>query len=1152
MPDRAANRPIDLRDLETCETVPDIAALLRKLRYPIEPDPVAVPLDDGELPGALRDHVAARYPLADLTGAETEPLAVTLFVLRTGPLQAAALRGISQQWPRRFVGMHLLIFAAYDPEPAMPVPPTGAAREPAGVRTITFVNARRVGEGAQVRIKLHKLSVDRARPTRHDLETLCAIAVAPGASPTQVYQAQCAAFDVERITENFYRGYKRLFDAAKARIKAENPGIAAFYDDARLHTFTQRLFGRLMFLYFLQKKGALNGEQEFITKWYTESMIQHENYYRFVLEPLFFQTLNLPRDGNRSLLFGRVPYLNGGLFAPDADDHVGQVFLHDDLFAPKDTSGLLYFLNNHNFTVAEDTPLEVEVALDPEMLGKVFENLLEADERGKSGTFYTPRPVVAFMCREALGAYLARATGLDEQRLGWLLDEAESGAAVRDDAGHERLVPRTLAGALRQQLERALVQARVLDPAVGSGAFPLGMLALLVGVRRALYRVGEAQIAPHAAVVQDWKRAFIRDCLYGVDIKREAVEIARLRLWLALVVDADPFAMDPLPNLDYKLMAGDSLIETFDGVAIYPTRPAAGPVQATLGEDGVQARIRQLHELQADYFQPAQAGQRQTLQAAIHATEYALVDDRLTQREEQLRARYQLIERQLTLLQGRQETKAQRAELAAIVHEQGIIAATRADLRAGQPLPFFLFRLHFAPVFAEKNGFDIVIANPPYVSIETIKEKQTKDTLKETYPEVAAGRGDLYTFFYARGLQLLHEYGTLAFVTSNKFFRANYGKGLLSLLQKSTSVRMIIDFGDAPVFDAAAYPCIVVADKGEPAPDHTFSGMTATGIISDVKDLEKIRPLMAIYNKLTLQHKSIQPPTTIDGATILVEKLLQYGIPLSEYVGNKSYRGVVTGLNNAFVVSSETRNYLIEEDPQNIEVLKPYLRGRDVTRYSLNSAGLWLIYTYHGIDIDDYPSIKAYLLPFKAELEKRATKQPWYELQQPQFAFKTAFESPKIVSVKFGIQAGFAFDSSGFYSNNATSFVYPGTKWLTALLNSSICNICLINLCPSVQNGYSQFFNYNIDVLPIVEPTPADQAQLAELVDSLQAIGGQGAKAAELERAVDAIVYRTYGLTAEEIAAIEGWHAGRRATVGRGKAARANGQAATATEDAQQ
>jgi adenine-specific DNA-methyltransferase len=585
------------RDLESCIDPAGVLELFRKLRYPVETAPTPVPLDEGDLPGSLRDGIAARYPLAQVGGTRPgEPLlSVTLFVLRDHTQKSALIRGIAQTWTRRFLGDHLLVFAVQNQ--------TGQG----GFEQLTFVNTRRLGTGAEVRIKLHKLIVDRRSPTRHDLDTLNRIVQPPGGlSATQLYEVQCEAFNVERITDAFYREYTLRFRAAQQRIKQDNPAIAAFSDATRLHTFTQRLFGRLMFLYFLQKKGALNGNHQFIKSWYEESVRREENFYAHVLEPLFFETLNRPRKEAQSR-FGRVPYLNGGLFAPDEDDLVGEVFLADDLFDTRHPEGLLYFLENHNFTIEEDTPLEVEVALDPEMLGKVFENLLEEAERGQSGTFYTPRPVVAFMCREALASYLTRATGLEGERLGWLLDEAETGEPAQGDDGQPRLDNHTLPRNLREQIDRALEQVRVLDPAVGSGAFPLGMLALLVGVRRALYRVAGVSIEQQTPLVEGWKRNFIRDCLYGVDIKREAIEIARLRLWLSLVVDADPFEMEPLPNLDFKLMAGDSLIETINGAVIYPTRPSAESQtgQLTLMESETQQLIHHLRALKKEYFQPS-------------------------------------------------------------------------------------------------------------------------------------------------------------------------------------------------------------------------------------------------------------------------------------------------------------------------------------------------------------------------------------------------------------------------------------------------------------------------------------------------------------------------------------------------------------------
>ncbi|GHO51382.1 Eco57I restriction-modification methylase domain-containing protein [Ktedonospora formicarum] len=987
-----------------------------------------------------------------------------------------------------------------------------------------------------MRVKLHKLLVERSNPTRHDLDTLNRIVFpANGISAGQFYKLQCEAFDVERLTNTFYHEYARRFQLAQKRIRQDNPTIAAFAEPTRLHTFTQRLFGRVMFLYFLQKKGALNGDHQFIKSRYEAAWEQEENFYRFVLEPLFFQTLNMPRLEARSR-FGRVPYLNGGLFAPDEEDYVGQVVLANELFDIRHQDGLLYFLENHNFTIEEDTPLEVEVALDPEMLGKVFENLLEEEERGKSGTFYTPRPVVTFMCREALAAYLTRQIHIANEPLGWLLDEAETGEPVRDKNGQPFLNTHSLPRSLREQVDRALEQVRVLDPAVGSGAFPLGMLALLVGVRRALFRVGGVSVEHQTPLVEGWKRNFIRDCLYGVDVRHEAIEIARLRLWLSLVVDADPFEMEPLPNLDFKLMAGDSLIETIDGTAIYPTRPDRKANQLSLVESETQRLIHNLRTLKEEYFQPSGSRSANVIKQEIVQTERAIVLAALREREQQNQERLDHLSKSLVNVLS---TQANRAEIEALRHIIQITQQAMANLEAGKELPLFLYRLHFASIFEEKDGFDIVIANPPYVRHERIPQ-ETLRTLKATYPNVQHGMADLYVYFYARALELLHDGGTLTFISSNKFFRAGYGKSLRALLASQTQMQIILDFGDAPVFDAAAYPCIVLTTKGKPAPDYFYRGLVTDNHI----DLERLNTIFESSAQTLLQAQGVQPPASNSAVSALVQKLMLMGTPLGRYVNNKMYFGIKTGLNKAFMIDQETRNRLVAEDPRSAEIIKPLLRGRNVGRYVINSMGQSLIFTRRGIDIKQYPAIERYLSQFREDLQPRQPgkeglgRKPgnyqWYEIQDS-VDYYGHFKMPKIIYPDIAPRAEFSFDRSGAYPD-ATLFCIPThAVYLTAMLNSNLLDFVLMQISPVIRGGFFRYKNLYMQQLPIVEPTLEDQTRLAALVDQLQALEGQGPEAVVMEREVDTIVYQTYGLSEEEIAEIERWHAGRRAQLGAGR-----------------
>jgi len=224
-------------------------------------------------------------------------------------------------------------------------------------------------------------------------------------------------------------------------------------------------------------------------------------------------------------------------------------------------------------------------------------------------------------------------------------------------------------------------------------------------------------------------------------------------------------------------------------------------------------------------------------------------------------------------------------------------------------------------------------------------------------------------------------------------YAVNFSRGLRNVLNGQTQAQIILDFGDAPVFDATTYPCIVLLNKDRPVPDHIYRGLTADNHI----DLEKIAPIFDSMAQTLPQVQGVQPPAGSSSASALIQKLMGMGTPLGQYADSKLCYGIKTGLNEAFVVDQATRDRLTLENPRSVEVLKPFLRGRDLGRYSIRPAGLWLIYTYHGIDIKPYPAIEAYLKPFKEALENRATKQAWYELQQPQKAYQNGFEGPKIV-----------------------------------------------------------------------------------------------------------------------------------------------------------
>jgi hypothetical protein len=865
-------RYLSLEDIHLCQQPQALLRLFTKLGYPAEGE--AIPLPRHEIGFSPADAAAIKnlYLLADQDGGRHGglPLQVVLFELEE--VAPARLRSLAANFLNR--GDNYLLVATSD------------------YRRLTFVNPHREAG----RVKIRKLVVDTSHPTRHDLDVLEGLAV-DGRDPEALYQAQCEAFDVEQVTNRFYREYARLFQKVEQTIKETNKGVPQFYAPKDLHAFTQRLLGRVMFLYFIQQKGWLAGDPRFLTHQYRATARDQGNYYARVLEPLFFDTLNRRRPNDESR-WGSIPYLNGGLFEKDYDFLVR---LPNELFEPGSDVGVLGFFNNYNFTVAEDTPVEQEVAVDPEMLGKVFENMMEERERGRSGTFYTPRSIVHYMCRQALLGYLQDRTGLERELLSAQFDEDTD---------------RVLTVRQANVVEKALDEVRVLDPAVGTGAFLVGILHELVALKRACYRARGVHVPRSSSLVAQWKRAFIGDALHGVDIKPEAIEIAKLRLWLSLVVDLDRDQVEALPNLDYKLMVGDSLLETLDGQPILELEPQAHR-QISLGLSPTEQAMAELGRLKERFFS-AEPDERPALRTHIQAQEAQIVLSHLKERLAALTHQRDEIARKGALVNWR-GMKPEAKQLEKLARDMERLSDLEQRIRQGEALPFFLYRLHFFDVFRDKGGFDIVIANPPYVRQELITGQ--KAAFKEAYPAVYHGVADLYVYFYARGLELLRSGGMLAYISSNKFMRAGYGANLRRLLSAETTLERLIDFGDLPVFEATAYPCIVITRKGKPSTDHAPQVLT----VDDVETLARLEDEVPHQAWPLLQTELRSDGWSLERSDVLrlVEKLRTTGRPLGALVEGRFYRGIVTGLNDAFVIDEATRQRLIDEDPRSAEIIKP-------------------------------------------------------------------------------------------------------------------------------------------------------------------------------------------------------------------------------------
>ena len=574
------------------------------------------------------------------------------------------------------------------------------------------------------------------------------------------------AFNVEALSQEFFGKYKAQYEAFVNYMVDPANGMRQDFIDTHfdhssmtadkirdreekpIRDYVKKLLGRIVFLHFLQKKGWLGvptgkewgeGDRDFMLKLFENaSPEQKENFLDEVLEGLFANGLDTNRSDNgdvydtgvQGFCNCRIPYLNGGLFERDALDE------KTSRFPAKYFESLLTMLSQYNFTIDENDPNDAEVGVDPEMLGRIFENLLE-DNKDK-GAFYTPKEIVQYMCRESLIAYLQTDQKEDDKK------------RIRQFVTTHEVES---LGELKKEVEQKLIDVKICDPAIGSGAFPMGLLRELFFCRSAI----EPNIVEKAA---DIKRHIIQNNIYGVDIERGAVEIARLRFWLALIVDEK--SPEVLPNLDFKIMQGNSLLEQYKGVDLSAMTKRTVDVgsQLTFFNDMLDVYCKELRDKLAEYYACPEHNKKVELRNEIA----------------------ELVKQQL-------------------IEQHIYIDFEDLDLSANSQ--FFLWHTWFHDVFSRpsKEGFDIVIGNPPYLESrspnfpESLKISLQNEIQKRRMSDSGAfPRGaDLLIFFYELSLRLLNQNGYNVFITENSWLSTDYGKLFQKFLLKKCEIHAIID-----------------------------------------------------------------------------------------------------------------------------------------------------------------------------------------------------------------------------------------------------------------------------------------------------------------------------------------------------------------------
>ena len=926
-------------------------------------------------------------------------------------------------------------------------------------------------------------------------------------------------FSVEIVNKQFYSEIAACFTRLvggqrEGKTYNKELNIHGVTDQNKYAEFAVRLIGRIVFCWFLKEKKSDNGISLIPDSLFSVNFNKiGGNYYHDVLEPLFFELLNTSiqrRKGKyaQDEFYAQIPYLNGGLFSPHADDHYKyspelQCGQYGIITIPNEWFARFYdVLNQYNFTVDENTSYDIELSIDPEMLGRIFENLLaeinpETGENAKksTGSFYTPRDIVDYMVDSSILEHLKTKTGIDENKLKALIsygkedDELVSFSAVEKKA-----------------IVNALYTVTVLDPACGSGAFPIGVLQKIVYMLQeidpdATLWFNKATENVSFLIRKEFEKKFnagsldyirkltvIQNSIFGIDIQPIAVEIARLRCFLSLVIEEKVYddepnrGINPLPNLDFKFIVANSLIPL----------ESKGTLQMSIFEN--QDHIDALRDIREEYFN-ADSERRIELKLEFKTLQQDMLLNTIANYQKQASVKYQLL----------------------------------SEWKPFESQPTTWFDPEW--MFGIRDGFDIVIANPPYIQLQDKSIRSIAEEYSKQGYVTFAKTGDIYCLFYEAGYNNLKDGGILTFITSNKWMRAGYGEKLRNFLSSKTNPIFLIDFAGQKVFESATVDVNILLFKKE-----SNAGQTQACIIKD-----KCRNNLCNY----IQQNTIKQSFNYnDSWTIsnqigrsIKKKLIQHGLPLKQWNIVINF-GIKTGCNEAFIIDEKTRSALIDEDAKSAEIIRPILRGRDVDRYKYNFAGQYLIATFpsRNYNIDDYSSVKKHLLSFgKEKLEqtgttynkgtlseftsRKKTNNKWFETQDS-IAYWDDFSKPKIIWKRIGSKIRFAYDNNGCYVLDSTCFATgPMVKYLVAILNSKLGNYMLQD---SPKTGTGDLIISVQAIEPLLIPVPSEEtrANIEQLVDGILKETAEE-KLLEKEIKIDQIVFELYNLNDEEKRYIE-------------------------------
>ncbi|WP_394993914.1 Eco57I restriction-modification methylase domain-containing protein [Emticicia sp.] len=1002
------------------------------------------------------------------------------------------------------------------------------------------------------------------------------------------------AFSVEKLSKAFFDEYKKHYDIfCDFMVSKPNIRQTIFNGDEKgIRDFNKKLLGRIVFLYFIQKKGWLGvpknedwgkGDFNFITQQF-ENIRNKDLFYQQFLSPLFFETLNQKRENDIAPFLNnqenqtnpknqgsdnfKIPYLNGGLFEEDDKKHRNLIF-PSNLF-----KNLFDFFNQYNFTIYEDDPNDHTVAVDPEMLGHIFENLLE-DNKDK-GAYYTPKEIVHYMCQESLIEYLTtwfenkgyevvgyigfdkpdqpKLFSANEGRKGQLVMETDNKTTGKqiDRILIEKLLKKKLDDDDKKLIKKhsaefhnALDYVKICDPAIGSGAFPMGLLHEIFTAKQTLHTFEHGNTKTFDA--SGVKLNIIQNSIYGVDIEKGAVDIARLRFWLSLIVDEEkPKA---LPNLDYKIVVGNSLASKLGDDIIDIDWTLNETSHGLFGADLAKQKsdlLKKISKEQKEFFNPD--SDKKKLAAEIRKLKIELLINQL-----ELMISTKGIETKPSL--GKKIKEQTELYLQTIGWKNSIKDLQKLKNKPEAPLDFFDWKLDFPEVMNEKvnanMGFDIVIANPPYLGEKGNKDKFRPVQMTSLGVRFYKGQMDLFYYFYHKAIDLMRPNGVSSFITTNYFITADSAIKLRNDFRDRTSFIRLVNFNELKIFETALgqHNLITLFQKNI---NRNFTEI----LLSKDKSSFNLKNISLFLDKQSAnaEYFRIERSKLYEGEAAYIRfgntsenadvasifaKILNNSSPLENICEVNAGIGVtVSKLSSKYISKFPRQNYQNGEGVFVIDnkiaseleanIIKDFVKNSNIGKYTYEQSKDKLIYLTRNHNIEKYPKAKKHLLRYKPILDDQILEYeeefPWYALNRPRTV--EVFEDlDKIILPYRSLTNAFAYSNEPIYGSRDVLYIRKketttNIKYILGILNSKLIYYWLYN--KGKRKGETlELYQRPVSEIPIKLFDNKYQSTISSLVAKIINLKFQKKDTTILEQEIDNLVYKLYELTYDEVIVID-------------------------------